>query len=275
MAMSGVDEAMRASLRQLEALLAEMNTRWSPLTVQYLVPFVMQLVPYWAVSLSLLSLDLFEWPRWLYAHKLQKRVKVPPATVARVALNVVLNQLLVMPLVSLFWYALSVGRFAIRTDAPLPSAREFAIDLVLCLALLDVFFYYNHRAFHSKALWSFHAVHHELTAPIGLAADYLHPLEFFAMNSCAMLAAMLVNAHVVTLGVFFAIGNTGGVLNHSGYRLPWLPSWVRDPDYHDWHHSHPSSNFSFFQVLDYLHGTNESWVRHLQQREREKAEAVK
>jgi sterol desaturase/sphingolipid hydroxylase (fatty acid hydroxylase superfamily) len=127
-------------------------------------------------------------------------------------------------------------------------------------------------------------VHHEVTAPFALTADYLHPIEFFwlvagqlalhcsaglddclplSMNGCAMLAGMTINAHVTSLAVFFALGNTGGVLNHSGYHFPWVPRWLRDPDYHDYHHEFPNTNFSFFQVLDTLHGTNAPWKEKL------------
>ncbi len=72
-------------------------------------------------------------------------------------------------------------------------------------------------------------MHHSITAPFGLSADYLHPLEFASMSLGGAVAAMCVGAHLTTTAVFFAVGNGGGVLNHCGFRMPWTPDHLKDP----------------------------------------------
>lgn len=100
----------------------------------------------------------------------------------------------------------------------------------------------------------FHKVHHELTAPIGVSAFYMHWSEFVGMAFAGCLGAMAVNAHALSAAVYFGLGAGGGVLNHSGFRIGPL-----DPAYHDFHHEQFRSNISFLGIMDVLHGTNKLW----------------
>jgi len=55
-------------------------------------------------------------------------------------------------------------------------------------------------------------------------------------------------------------------MNHSGYRMPWTPETIRDPDYHDFHHEYFETNYSFLRIMDYMHGTNKPWIEYWQKR---------
>ena len=57
------------------------------------------------------------------------------------------------------------------------------MDLVICVLVEEVLFYYSHRLLHSRWFYGrVHKQHHEYKAPVGMAAIYAHPLEFAASD---------------------------------------------------------------------------------------------
>ncbi|KAI9362544.1 hypothetical protein DFJ73DRAFT_598588, partial [Zopfochytrium polystomum] len=130
-----------------------------------------------------------------------------------------------------------------------------ARDLAGCVVVEEVLFYYCHRLLHHPALYRhFHKVHHEFTAPMGVAAGYAHPLEHLILNAIPLILGPLVmRAHLFTLWVWIFIAVATIVADHSGYSFPFFaPSVVR----HDFHHLRFNSNFGALGLLDWLHGTD-------------------
>ena len=119
--------------------------------------------------------------------------------------------------------------------------------------------------FHHKWMYkTVHKIHHEWLAPIGLSAQYAHPLEQVVSNLIPLLSGPLIcGSHTVTTWVFLSIGLISTTVAHSGYHLPFLPS----PEYHDFHHREFASNFGMDGFLDWFHGTDLAW-RKSEQRKR-------
>ena len=63
--------------------------------------FVQHMLLFWCISLPLLALDVYQWPRCLYKYKIQKATHAS-ATLWHCARNVFLNQLFVLLPVSCF-----------------------------------------------------------------------------------------------------------------------------------------------------------------------------
>ena len=79
---------------------------------------------------------------------------------------------------------------------------------------------------------------------------------------------MMMNPHLVTLWVWYALVNVRGLKNHSGYDFPWLPT----PEDHDYHHMASNACFGRTLALDWLHGTDKGF-RDYQARKKEKNSA--
>jgi sterol desaturase/sphingolipid hydroxylase (fatty acid hydroxylase superfamily) len=109
----------------------------------------------------------------------------------------------------------------------------------------------------------FHKQHHEFKAPIGMASEYAHPVEFLLSNLLpistapivlsAIFGPELVGMHPITYLLFTAINVTGTISGHSGYQLPWNKPTLGA---HDEHHRLFNVNYGTFGVLDWLHGTS-------------------
>ncbi|PQM39751.1 methylsterol monooxygenase 1-1 [Prunus yedoensis var. nudiflora] len=121
----------------------------------------------------------------------------------------------------------------IRTSLPLPSSSEI------------------------------HRVHHEYTAPIGLAAPYAHWAEILILGLPSFLGPVLVPEHIITYWLWFILRQLEAIETHSGYLLPWTPTkyipFYGGAEYHDYHHfvgEQSKSNFaSIFTYCDYIYGT--------------------
>jgi sterol desaturase/sphingolipid hydroxylase (fatty acid hydroxylase superfamily) len=68
-------------------------------------------------------------------------------------------------------------------------------DLVIYILLEEVLFYYSHRLLHWKRIYKYvHKQHHDFKAPIGIAAEYAHPIEFVFGN---LLPGTLITLHIL------------------------------------------------------------------------------
>eukprot|EP00186_Timspurckia_oligopyrenoides_P000025 CAMPEP_0182441876 /NCGR_PEP_ID=MMETSP1172-20130603/873_1 /TAXON_ID=708627 /ORGANISM="Timspurckia oligopyrenoides, Strain CCMP3278" /LENGTH=185 /DNA_ID=CAMNT_0024636463 /DNA_START=572 /DNA_END=1129 /DNA_ORIENTATION=- len=139
------------------------------------------------------------------------------------------------------------------------------VQILMCFLIEDFFFYWGHRALHTRFLYRLiHHVHHEHSAPFGLAAEYAHPLEVIFLGMATIIGPMLMNLHVVTTWIFLFFRCLQTIECHSGYNFPWsLNNWFPfygGADFHDHHHKHFSGNYaSTFTWADYVHGTDTAY----------------
>ena len=144
----------------------------------------------------------------------------------------------------------------------LPWGLEFAIGFLL----MDLSFYYWHRANHRIGLfWRFHNVHHVDADMDVTTALRFHPGEnaYSALFRAAQIALIGATPLLYAVYEFFFLANT--FFHHANLRLPIrfervLNWFIVTPRMHTIHHStvrgETNSNYSsLFRWWDLLHGT--------------------
>ena len=109
--------------------------------------------------------------------------------------------------------------------------------------------YLAHKLFHTKYFYKFHKVHHQIKAPIGISAIYLHPIDLIFGNIIPIFVPfILLKPDFITIHLFnfFTIFNTiyeshGGFENLS--------------EFHDIHHKLSRYNFGTDVFMDRLFKT--------------------
>jgi sterol desaturase/sphingolipid hydroxylase (fatty acid hydroxylase superfamily) len=136
------------------------------------------------------------------------------------------------------------------------------VQVVIVLVVTDVIQYWLHRAFHTRPLWAFHAIHHSAENVDWTTTFRVHPVNFAAYSmGVAMLTGVmgfspLVFAIVAPLNFFigaFVHANLNWTLGPFRYV-------VASPVFHRWHHSsdpavHDKNFAPTFPVLDLMFGT--------------------
>lgn len=214
----------------------------------------------WVNGISWLILDLYAPQSFKNAYLVQKSRKVTPALAKKVAVNVLQGQIAIVPLA--FIYDLFVQKgYGLKLEKTLPSYFEATIQLICTIAFASAWFYYSHALFHTKKLYVYHKIHHEIKAPFALAATYCHPSENIFCNVMSFtMGCMIFRFHgfVQTIMAFAVILNTH--MDHSGWNLPWY-NFQNQPDFHDKHHELFHINLGTTGFFDWLHNTGEKQLR--------------
>ncbi|KFY40934.1 hypothetical protein V495_05172 [Pseudogymnoascus sp. VKM F-4514 (FW-929)] len=139
-----------------------------------------------------------------------------------------------------------------RIDTSLPGAFEIIRDLVFCIAIREVLFYYSHRLLHQPRFYvPIHKFHHRFIAPVAMAAEFAHPLEHILSNMLPVsVPPQLIGAHIITAWAFIAYVLLETVTVHSGYDFGGNLASM-----HDLHHEKFMVNFGTVGWLDRFHGT--------------------
>jgi methylsterol monooxygenase len=111
-------------------------------------------------------------------------------------------------------------------------------------------------------------VHHEFSAPFGLASQYAHPLEILILGLGFFVGPFVWLSvrplHVITMFGWMTVRLLQVVESHSGYEFPWslrkmVPFWA-GADFHDYHHMAFVGNYaSSFRWWDALMGTDRAY----------------
>ncbi|MXZ80796.1 MAG: sterol desaturase family protein [Gammaproteobacteria bacterium] len=138
--------------------------------------------------------------------------------------------------------------------------------VILCILVLDLLIYWQHRLFHMMpSAWRIHRMHHTDTAFDFTTALRFHPIEIFLSILIKAAAIILLGAPVFAVIAFEIILNGSAMFNHGNVVLPkaldrplrWL---VVTPDMHRVHHSpdpdEHNMNYGFFlSVWDRIFGS--------------------
>ncbi|KAI9670913.1 MAG: Methylsterol monooxygenase 1 [Caeruleum heppii] len=144
--------------------------------------------------------------------------------------------------------------FGMRVDLPFPSIWLMLQQIVTFFILEDAYHYWLHRFLHWGPMYQHvHKIHHQYSAPFGLAAEYASPWETLLLGLGTIGAPMLVGAvtghlHLLTVILWVTLRQFQAIDAHSGYDFPWslrniMPFWG-GADWHDDHHKYFIGNYS-------------------------------
>lgn len=122
------------------------------------------------------------------------------------------------------------------------------IILLLHILGYDIWFYISHLMLHSKYLWKYHAIHHEIKYPKFTDTYKGHMLEGPFQSIGFLLPYMFYDFDYMNFLIGLIIVNVRGLLRHDG-RTVWLIG-----DHHMLHHSRVGVNYGEYW-LDTLMGT--------------------
>lgn len=186
-------------------------------------------------------------------------------------LVVVFNNAVVMPFS--IWLDAIINNYHLPFSTSvesLPSSLTLLCSVPFFMFVEDLTFSCSHWLLHRKWLYPYiHKMHHTHMTPVGIAAEYAHPIEFIFGNLLpTSLGPLLLgkHCHVFTVMVWYAIRGGETIDGHCGYEFSWSPyrliPFSGSAEYHDFHHTHNVGNFSsFFSLWDTVWGTNTDFYK--------------
>ncbi|MCJ1431146.1 C-4 sterol methyl oxidase [Xylographa pallens] len=169
--------------------------------------------------------------------------------------------------------------FGLDTGVPFPSLLTMALQIAVFFVIEDAGHYWLHRALHWGPLYkNIHKIHHQYSAPFGLAAEYASPIEVMLLGiptvgTPILWCAITGNLHILTMYTWILLRLFQAIDAHSGYEFPWslhhfLPVWA-GAQHHDVHHEKFIGNYSSsFRWWDKLMDTEAGFEAQKRRRER-------
>jgi len=174
----------------------------------------------------------------------------------------------------------------LATGVPLPSILTMAYQIAVFFVLEDTWHYWSHRALHWGPLYkNIHKIHHQYSAPFGLAAEYASPIEVMILGlgtvgTPILWCAITGDLHILTMYLWIVCRLFQAIDAHSGYEFPWslhhfLPFWA-GAEHHDVHHERFIGNYSSsFRWWDYVMDSESGPEAAKKRRERRLAKEAK
>ena len=130
------------------------------------------------------------------------------------------------------------------------------------LVLADLMMYGTHRAFHTMALWRYHAIHHAPEHLDWTSATRFHPVNivFHSVLADAVLLLAGIAPDTLVLVAPFNVAMSAFVHANLDWTLGPFRYVIAGPVFHRWHHTDParggSMNFApTFPLIDMAFGT--------------------
>lgn len=139
-----------------------------------------------------------------------------------------------------------------------------ALSVILIIFTHDTYFYWTHRAMHSRFGMKFiHLVHHKSTNPSPWAAFSFHPLEAVVEAGILLVVAFIFPVHLLAIIIFMLFMTFYNVYGHLGWELypkrfhkSKIGRWINTSVNHNQHHKKFEGNYGlYFLFWDRLMGT--------------------
>jgi methylsterol monooxygenase len=217
--------------------------------------FIVLNTVFWTVGSVYTYFDLTLTPAFLRQYKMQPTTNEPldRPKFFKLLRTVVFNQTVVFLGFNYVCFHLNTWR-GIQNVRILPEFHWVVVELIICVLVEEVAFFYGHWLFHHRLVYKhIHKKHHEWQSSIALVALYAHPLEHIVSNlGPPTLGTLLLGSHIATTWLWGSLALISTLNSHSGYHLPFFPS----PEAHDFHHLKFNQCYGVLGILDYLHGTD-------------------
>jgi sterol desaturase/sphingolipid hydroxylase (fatty acid hydroxylase superfamily) len=142
------------------------------------------------------------------------------------------------------------------------SHLPIVVQAGLVIVLVDIIQYWLHRAFHTKWLWPFHAIHHSPESLDWTATWRIHPVNFIFYETVAAVVTLLMGCSPMALVIVYPFNFFSAALVHANLNWTFGPFRfvLASPVFHRWHHAsdpaiHDKNFAPTFPVLDLLFGT--------------------
>lgn len=157
--------------------------------------------------------------------------------------------------------ALTLQAHGLTLWTPWGGWLGFLGGLALLAVGYDAWFYWGHRALHTRALYRFHHWHHRSVAPTVWSSDSQTVAETALLQGFMVLAAVLTPVPAAALVAHRVLDHVNGQLGHCG--VEWFagpgaraPSPMLCTTFHDQHHELFTWNYAnYFSLWDRLMGT--------------------
>ncbi|KAG8158601.1 hypothetical protein KVR01_011723 [Diaporthe batatas] len=246
-----------------------------------IMSFVMHEAVYFGRSLPWILVDMMPWFR---RYKIQQN-KIPTAQEQWQCALLVLLSHFTVELPQIWFFHPMCQFFGLSISVPFPSIYNMAFQIAIFFVLEDAWHYWTHRAMHYGFLYKhIHKIHHQYSAPFGLAAVYASPIEvmvlgFGTVSAPILWCAITGDLHILTMYLWIVLRLFQAIDAHSGYDFPWslhhfVPFWA-GAEHHDVHHERFIGNYaSSFRWWDYVLDTEAGPEASKRRRER-KVAAIK
>ncbi|CAO3627895.1 unnamed protein product [Mucor hiemalis] len=258
----------------------------NPLWVTGILAFVMHEIVYFGRFLPFLACDYIP---YFKQYKIQQNKVNTPEDIWKCTKQVLYQHFVFEgPLIFLFHPMATM--LGMNIDAPFPEWRYIWPQIAIFFVFEDAFHYAVHRLMHWPPLYKkIHKVHHEYSAPFGIAAEYAHPLETSILGFGTIGGPLVYHTvqkyyfqggrnwqlHLFTMLFWIVCRLFQAIDCHSGYDFPWslrhfVPFWA-GADHHDYHHEKFIGNYaSSFRWWDYIFGTDKRYRAHRKRQAEEK-----
>ncbi len=132
---------------------------------------------------------------------------------------------------------------------------------LLTMVLFDAWFYFAHRALHTKPLYKYHALHHKSVAPTAWSNDSIGLVDTALSQGFYAVIVFIVPIPPVILLAHRAFDQINGTFGHAGFeyfasKTARYPSPMLCTTYHDQHHAEFRFNYAnYFSFWDRVMGT--------------------
>lgn len=124
------------------------------------------------------------------------------------------------------------------------SDWDACVYLVLAAIGNEIIYACIHRLLHTKPLFKYHSLHHQLRAPRPLGAVYCSLVEMWIANLASFLLPLVwTDAPIQIYLIWIISGIQTTQIHHSGKAWPWPLSLGHQPRFHDDHHRFVCRNF--------------------------------
>lgn len=230
--------------------------------------FIVANTVYFTVGGIYAYLDLTLTPKFLRIYKIQPESNEPldRPKFYKLLRTVIFNQTVMFAGFNYVMFFLYQSR-GFQDIRVLPEFHWVVFELMICVLVEEVAFYYGHLLMHHKSIYKhIHKKHHEWTAAVSFVSLYAHPFEHIVCNLLPpALGPLLLGSHVATIWLWSCLALLSTLNAHSGYHFPFFPS----PEAHDFHHMKFNQCYGVLGIMDYVHGTdalfrsNQAYQRHI------------